>query len=139
MRKITPMIVGMNISISGMSASAARLSASASNIANARTIGALSARGPVAYQPIEVVQVSMGEGASIAGATASYRPRTPAYVGAYDPEQPFADERGMVAVPNVDLAEEVVGSLEAAATFRANLAAFKVQADTTKTLLEVLA
>ena len=136
------MINAMSISISGLKASAARLSASASNVANAGTAGALPTNpapdAPAPYAPVDVVQKSIGEGGA-AGVAATYVPRTPAYVAAYDPDAPFADARGMIAVPNVDLAQEAVGQIEAALSFRANLAVLKLQAKASKDLLDVLA
>src|SRR5689334_6162071 len=113
------MIGSMTISISGMNASAARLQASASNIANADTSGALNG-GPAAYQPVDVVQTSIG-GRGVAGVSATYTPRTPAFIAAYDPDASYADAKGMVAAPNVDLAAEAVNVLAATMSFRANL------------------
>jgi flagellar basal-body rod protein FlgC len=137
------MITAMSISISGLNASAARLRASASNVANARTTGALPTNpvpaAAVPYAPVDVVQKSIGEGGGVAGVSATYVPRTPAYITVYDPADPSADARGMVAAPNVDLAQEAVSQIEAAMSFRANLAALKLEAQTTRELLDVLA
>jgi flagellar basal-body rod protein FlgC len=135
------MIGSMTMSISGMNASAARLQASASNIANADTTGALAASGgsgPAAYQPIEAVQASLG-GTGGGGVSVTYAPRTPAFIAAYDPEALYADAEGMVAAPNVDLAAEAVDVLAATMSFRANLAAFRVEAQASRELLDVLA
>jgi flagellar basal-body rod protein FlgC len=137
------MINAMSISISGLTASAARLSASASNVANARTTGALPGNAapgaPAPYAPVDVVQTSLGESGGVAGVAATYVPRTPAYVAAYDPGEPFADARGMVGVPNVDLAQEALSQIAAAMSFRANLAALKLEVKTAKELIDVLA
>ena len=136
------MINATSISISGLNASAARLTASASNVANAGTAGALPTNpapdAAAPYTPVDVVQKSIGEGGA-SGVSATYVPRTPAYVAAYAPDAPFADARGMVAVPNVDLAQEAVSQIEAALSFRANVAALKVEMKTTRDLLDVLA
>jgi flagellar basal-body rod protein FlgC len=137
------MINAMTISISGLHASAARLSASASNVANARTTGTLptnaSPDAPAPYVPVDVVQTSIGGSGGVAGVAVTYVPRTPAYVAAYDPGEPFANARGMVAAPNVDLAEEAVSQIAAAMSYRANLAALKLEVETAKELLDVLA
>jgi flagellar basal-body rod protein FlgC len=137
------MINAMNISISGLHASAARLSASASNVANGRTTGGLPTNlapsVPAPYAPVDVVQTSVGESGGVAGVAVTYVPRTPAYVVAYDPGEPFADARGMVAAPNVDLAQEAVSQIGAAMSFRANLAALKLEMETAKELIDVLA
>src|SRR5687768_9264224 len=111
------MFNAMTISISGLHASSARLRASASNVANAGTAGALPTNpapgAPAPYAPVDVVQTSIGDGGGAAGVAVTYAPRTPAYVAVHDPGAPFADARGMVAAPNVDLAQEAVSQIEA--------------------------
>lgn len=136
---------------SGMLASLARLSASASNIANARTTGPLPkgavaqplAEGlggvPRAYQPVDIVLKSAGDQNGSTGVDASYQPRLQAYVRLYDPSAAFADADGIVAAPNVDLAEEAVGILEASLLFRANLAVLETADAMTKRFLDTTA
>jgi flagellar basal-body rod protein FlgC len=136
---------------SGLLASVARLGAAASNIANADTIGPLpeiasapsgqSGSGATtrAYEPIDVVLKSAGGADSPSGVAAIYRPRLPAYVRQYDPAAPFADANGMVAAPNVDLAEEAVDVLEASLLLRANLAVFKTATQMTRSILDATA
>jgi flagellar basal-body rod protein FlgC len=136
---------------SGLLASVARLDAAASNIANAGTIGPLpeiaaapsgqSGSGATAraYEPLDVVLKSAGGAENSSGVAASYRPRLPAYVRQYDPSAPFADSDGIVAAPNVDLAEEAVDVLEASLLFRANLAVFKTAIQMTGSILDATA
>ena len=136
---------------SGMLASLARLNASASNIANVRTTGPLPespAAQPIAdgpegtprvFQPVDVVLKSAGGQNGSGGVTATYRPRLPAYVRHHDPSAAFADAEGIVAAPNVDLAEEAVGILEASLLFRANLAVLETADAMTQSLLDTTA
>jgi flagellar basal-body rod protein FlgC len=136
---------------SGLLASIARLNAGASNIANAGTTGPLPrtpGAPPVAaapedaarvYQPVDVVLRSVGDQEGPAGVAASYRPRMPASIRRYEPTAPYADAEGMVAAPNVDMAQEAVGVLEAAVLFKANLAVLKAADEMTKSLLDTTA
>ena len=136
---------------SGMIASLARLNASASNIANSQTTGPLRASaaaaptddaGPGAPRvspPVDVVLRSTDGQSGVSGVAASYRPRSPASVQRYDPTAPFADADGLVAAPNVDLAEEAVGLIEASLLLRANLAVLKAADAMTKGMLDTTA
>ena len=45
---------------------------------------------------------------------------SPSYVATYDPSAPYANQDGMVAAPNVDLADEVVQQLMASYAYAAN-------------------
>lgn len=72
---------------------------------------------PSVYQPLTVTQAESAGG----GTTASYRPLVPGYTLRYAPELPFADAEGMVAAPQVDLAQEAVERLTAGLAYQANL------------------
>ena len=82
---------------------------------------------------------SAGDQYGPASVTAIYRARMPASIRQYDPSAPFADADGMVAAPNVDLAQEAVGILQASVLFKANLAVFKTAHGMTKRLLDISA
>lgn len=71
---------------------------------------------PSVYQPIRVEQSAAAGG----GTLASYRPLVPGYTLRYAPDAPFADASGMVAAPNVDLAQEAVERLSAGLAYQAN-------------------
>lgn len=145
---------------SGMAAAMARMTASAANTANANVLGPPPADGPPiqllggtqperppiqmlggppveapsVYQPIRVEQSSSASG----GTVASYRPLTPAYTLRYEPDAPFANASGMVAAPNVDLAQEAVERISAGLAYQANarlLGAVSEQERMTITLL----
>src|ERR687883_517783 len=98
------------IALSGMNAAARRLDVSASNIANASSAGALPVDGavpsgaPRAYVPLQVVETESATG----GTQTSVTSVTPASVATSDPSAPFANEDGLVATPNVDLAQEMI-------------------------------
>jgi flagellar basal-body rod protein FlgC len=55
----------------------------------------------------------------------------------YEPSHPDADENGFVAVPNVDVPEEMVDMLGAARAYQANLTAIGLIRDTVQKALEL--
>ena len=63
----------------------------------------------------------------------------PPFLLSYDPQAPYANMQGMVAVPDGDLATQMVHLHEAANSFRANLLAFKVSSRMIDNLLDTVA
>jgi flagellar basal-body rod protein FlgC len=130
------------IALSGMNAAARRLEVSASNVANVTTTGALpNADGtvpsgaPRAYDPLELVQTeSAGGGTQTTVTTAK-----PSTVAASDPQAPFANQDGLVAAPNVDLAQEMISQLIASYSFAANATVMKADDRMSKTLIDITA
>jgi flagellar basal-body rod protein FlgC len=127
----------ISIALSGMQAASVRLNASASNVANLRTNGRLPSAGgtssaPAAYAPLRVDQVEVSGG----GTAANVSTASPSYTPSYDPTAPYADGNGMVAAPNVDLANEAVQQITAKYEFAASAAIMRAASDMTKTLLD---
>jgi len=130
------------IAVSGMNAAARRVDVSASNVANVSTTGALPAANgavpagaPQAYTPLRVDQTAAADGGTQTTVTAV----NPSYVAAYSPQAPFANQDGLVAAPNVDLSQEMVGQMVASYSFTANAAVLKASDRMTKTLLDTMA
>jgi flagellar basal-body rod protein FlgC len=130
-----------SIATSGMAAATRRLEVSARNVANVLSAGPLpSADASVtasfsAYVPLRVDQVETAGG----GTAANVSPVSPSHVPAYDPNAPYADANGMVATPNVDLADEIVQQMVARYTFAANAGVMRTNADMMKSLLDIKA
>ena len=130
------------IALSGMNAAARRLEVSASNVANFESTGVLPngdgtvpVGSPQAYAPLELVQTeSAGGGTQTALTTV-----TPPTTAVYDPQAPFANPDGLVAAPNVDLAQELIGQLLASYTYTANATVMKADDRMTRTLLDIKA
>jgi flagellar basal-body rod protein FlgC len=130
------------IALSGMKAATRRVEVSASNIANVMTTGALPnadgtvpAGAPTAYAPLEVVQTeSAGGGTQTTVTTAK-----PSTTAVSDPQAPFADQNGLVAAPNVDLSQEMIGQMIASYSFAANATVMKTDAQMNKALLNIMA
>jgi flagellar basal-body rod protein FlgC len=109
-----------NIAGSAMSAQSQRLNTVASNLANAE-----SATGPdgQAYRAkqVEFMAVPMG-GAKEAGVKVSkvIEDTAPPKM-VYNPNHPNADANGFVAMPNVNVAEEMVNMLSASRSYQNNV------------------
>jgi flagellar basal-body rod protein FlgC len=111
-----------NVSGSAMSAQAQRLNTVASNLANADS--ATSASGE-AYRAKQVVfeAVPLGNGAT--GAT-GVKVReviddpSPLKM-VYDPKHPMADGKGYVAMPNVNVVDEMVNMMSASRSYQTNV------------------
>jgi flagellar basal-body rod protein FlgC len=119
-----------NISGSAMTAQSQRLNAVASNLANADSV--TSANG----QPYRAKQVVFAavpvDGNSATGV------RVEAVVEdasapkmMYDPKHPMADEKGYVAMPNVNVIDEMVNMMSASRSYQTNVETMNVA----KTLL----
>lgn len=110
-----------DIAGSAMTAQSLRLNTVASNLANAEsTVGpdgetyqakqvrfmAESASGPAGAQGVRAVEVVNDQ-------------RPPQYI--YDPAHPDADSEGYVAMPNVNVVEEMVNMLSATRAYQTNV------------------
>jgi flagellar basal-body rod protein FlgC len=146
----------LSIATSGLSAASLRLNVAASNIANAFTTGPLPATGgsgasggagnsnsnsnfPPAYVPLQVNQVDQSSGSTPGGTAATVTTVSPSFVTQSDPSAPFANQDGLVAAPNVDLASQFVQLLTAKYAFAANAQVIKAYSDTTQSLLDITA
>ncbi len=108
-----------NVSGSAMSAQAQRLNTVASNLANADS--ATSASGQ-AYRAKQVVFQAVpldGGGTAVKVAQVIDDPSPLKQV--YDPKHPMADEKGYVAMPNVNVVDEMVNMLSASRSYQTNV------------------
>lgn len=130
------------IALSGMNAAARRLEVSASNVANVMSTGALPgadgtvpAGAPRAYAPLELVQTASAGGGTRTAVTTV----TPSTTAVSNPQAPFGNSDGLVAAPNVDLSQEMLGQMIASYSFAANAKMMKADDRTTRTLLDIMA
>ncbi|OKO87269.1 flagellar basal body protein [Bradyrhizobium sp. AS23.2] len=145
-----------SIATSGLSAASLRVSVAASNIANVRTTGPLPASGgsgtsvgagspsigptfPAAYVPLRVDQVDQSSGSTPGGTVATVSTVSPSFTAQSDPSAPFANQDGLVAAPNVDLAGEFVQLETAKYSFIANAKVIQAYSETTESLLDITA
>lgn len=119
-----------NVAGSAMNAQSQRLNTVASNLANADS--ATSASGE-AYKARQVVfsATPVGEnGATGVNVAAVIEDPSPMKM-VYDPKNPLADGKGYVAMPNVNVVEEMVNMISASRSYQSNVEMM----NTTKTLL----
>ena len=132
------MSIASTIAVSGLSVASLRLQVAASNIANASSDGPLPGTPnpenfPPAYSVLRVNQVDNFGG----GTSATVTNVPPPTSATYDPTAPYADGRGMVASPNVDLANELVQVLLARFSYAANAQVIRVDAQMGSALFNV--
>lgn len=145
-----------SIATSGLSAASLRVNVAASNIANVRTTGPLPASDgastsaatgspgiaptfPAAYVPLRVDQVDQSSDSTPGGTIATVSTVSPSYTAQSDPSAPFANGDGLVAAPNVDIANEFVQLAAAKYSFIANAKVIQAYAETEKSLLDITA
>lgn len=132
-----------DVAVSGLIAQRARLAATASNLANAQTTrtpegGPYRRRDPLfGTAPIggpfsDALSRSL-ERVTVEGI--AYDPRPPTL--RYDPGHPDADASGMVALPNVNVVEEVTNLLSASRAFEANLAVLRKVREMAQATLQI--
>jgi flagellar basal-body rod protein FlgC len=109
-----------DVSGSAMSAQAQRLNVVSSNLANADSV--TSANG----QPYKAKQVVFSAVPSANAASTAVKvtqvvedPNPPKLM--YDPKHPLADEKGYVAMPNVNVVEEMVNMISASRSYQTNV------------------
>ena len=134
------MSIASTIAVSGLNVATLRLQVAASNIADSLSDGPLQDAAnannfPAAYTPLRVTQTAVVGG----GTSATISTVSPATVPAFDPTAAFADSNGMVASPNVDLANEIVQALLARYNFAANAQVLRTDAQMSAALLNITA
>jgi flagellar basal-body rod protein FlgC len=110
----------LNVSASAMSAQGQRLNTVASNLANADSTS--SATGET-YKAKQVVFQAVPTGNPAASGVKVQKvveDSSPAKM-VYDPKHPQADEKGYVAMPNVNVVEEMVNMISASRSYQNNV------------------
>jgi flagellar basal-body rod protein FlgC len=133
------MSIASTIAVSGLNVASLRLQVAANNIANSLSDGPLPDAAnpeefPNAYTPLRINQADVVGGETSATVTTV----SPATVASFDPTAPFADSNGMVARPNVDLANEFMQLLIARYTFAANAQVIRADAQMSASLLNII-
>jgi flagellar basal-body rod protein FlgC len=123
--------------LSGLQAATKRVVGAANNIANLNDVTALSPKAgdPPQFQPLLTTQTALASG----GTVAQFQNVTPASVPSFQPDSPFANADGLVAVPNVDLATEMIDSMTASTSYKANLKVIEVARQMQDQLLKIKA
>ena len=137
----------INTSSSALSAQRLRMNLISGNLANVNTTRTRMG-GP--YRRKEAVFAAQPVNQSFSGILADRRNKklstvqvvevvedqNPAVLK-YDPQHPDADEKGYVAMPNINLMEEMVNMISATRSYEANVTALKAAKDMALKALEI--
>ena len=119
-----------NVAGSGMTAQSQRLNAVASNLANADS--ATSANGdPYRAKQVVFSATPVGAGDAQGVKVLEVVEDTSPLKMVYDPNHPMADAQGYVAMPNVNVVDEMVNMISASRAYQNNVDVL----NTSKTLL----
>lgn len=119
-----------NVASSGMTAQAQRLNVVASNLANADSTTSANGQPYRAKQVVFATTPVDGSGAQGVKVTAVVEDSAPLKM-IYDPKHPMADAQGYVAMPNVNVVDEMVNMISASRAYQNNVDVL----NTSKTLL----
>jgi flagellar basal-body rod protein FlgC len=109
-----------NVAGSAMSAQGQRLNTVASNIANADSSNSSTGQVYKAKQVVfTAVPVAGNESTGVKVQQVIEDQSAPKMV--YDPKHPQADEKGYVAMPNVNVVEEMVNMISASRSYQTNV------------------
>ena len=107
-----------NIAGSGMAAQSQRLNAVASNLAN---VDSTTSSDGKPYKAKEVVFAATPMGDAQGVKVASVAESTAPMKMVYDPNHPLADAKGYVAMPNVNVVDEMVNMISASRSYQNNV------------------
>ena len=129
----------INIALTGLTAATKDLSVSASNIANFQTVGSLEEGEQAPFTPLTTQRTAITDSTgNPQGVRSDFVPRDNPFVPAFDPDSPFANEDGIIGVPNVDLATEAVNLNIAELQFKASAALIRTASELSDELLRIV-
>lgn len=109
-----------NVAGSAMSAQAQRLNVVSSNLANADSVTSSNGQPYKAKQVVFSAVPVAGTASTGVKVNEVVEDATPAKL-MYDPKHPLADEKGYVAMPNVNVVEEMVNMISASRSYQTNV------------------
>jgi flagellar basal-body rod protein FlgC len=119
-----------NVAGSAMTAQAQRLNVVASNLANADSTSSANGQPYRAKQVVFSATAMGNDSAQGVKVTAVVEDNSPMKM-VYDPKHPMADAQGYVAMPNVNVVDEMVNMISASRAYQNNVEVM----NTSKTLL----
>lgn len=125
----------IDISTSGLTAQRKRLDIIARNIANAETTRTAKG-GPYERQQVVFTTGRNGAPGEVEVSRVIRDPRPPRMV--YRPGHPDADQKGFVAMPNVNVMEEMVDMVSATRSYEANIAAVNAAKSMVRKALDIV-
>ena len=136
---MSPLFSSLGTSASGVSTMKTWIDAISDNVSNVNTVRRTSEE---AFQSEYVLAQSVpgssaGGGIGSGVRIGSVERSTGDGILAFDPENPLADENGIVRRPNVDLAEQLTNLIIAQRAYSANVTVFERARDSYKQALEI--
>lgn len=112
-----------NIAGSAMTAQSMRLNVVASNMANADSVTSSDGKPYRARQVVfeaKPLEAGMPKGVNGVSVQKVVEDQSPMKL-TYDPSSPFADDKGYVTMPNVNVVEEMANMISASRAYQANV------------------
>ncbi|MBI1834810.1 MAG: flagellar basal body rod protein FlgC [Burkholderiales bacterium] len=109
-----------DVSGSAMSAQAQRLNVVSSNLANADSVTSSNGQAYKAKQVMFAAVPTSSPASTGVKVTQVLEDSAPPKL-MYDPKHPLADEKGYVAMPNVNVVEEMVNMISASRSYQTNV------------------
>lgn len=131
------MLGAINTAVSSLQVNSKKLEVSASNIANVASKGSMQENGKAPYVPQTVQQQTIESGGETIGVKAVTQAKEPAFIPSLDPDSPFADDNGVVGLPNVNLGEEFVNMKTAEISYKASAKVMETAIEMQESLLDI--
>jgi flagellar basal-body rod protein FlgC len=119
----------MSASASALTAERARIEVAASNMANAESTRSVNGQPyrrrdvVLASEPVDSFDSILGQAGAVGVKVSAIVEDPSPFKRRYDPAHPDADAGGFVAIPNVDVPEQMVDMMTASRAYQANLSA----------------
>lgn len=133
----------LGASASALDAQRARMEVAVSNMANAESTRGVDGQPyrrrevVLGAAPVDSFDAALGRADAVGVAVADIVEDQTPFRRRYEPSHPDADKEGFVAMPNVDVPEEMVDMLGAARAYQANLTAIGLIRDTIQRALDL--
>ncbi|MDE1993827.1 MAG: flagellar basal body rod protein FlgC [Rhizobiaceae bacterium] len=133
-----PLSAAMKIAGSGLEAQSTRLRVVSENIANARSTGDTPGADPYRRKTVTFgAEVDRANNVTTVGVK-KMGEDTSKFVEEYDPDNPAADTKGYVKMPNVNVLVEMADMREANRSYEANLQTIKQSRDLISSTIDLL-
>jgi flagellar basal-body rod protein FlgC len=128
----------MKVAGSGLEAQSTRLRVVSENIANARSTGDTPGADPYRRKTVTFgAEIDHSQGVTTVGVK-KLGEDTGKFVEEYDPDNPAANEKGYVKMPNVNVLVEMADMREANRSYEANLQTIKQSRDLISSTIDLL-
>lgn len=133
-----PLSAALKIAGSGLEAQSTRLRVVSENIANARSTGDTPGADPYRRKTVTFgAELDRANGVTTVGVK-KMGEDTGKFIEQYDPDNPAADQKGYVKMPNVNILVEMADLREANRSYEANLQTVRQARDLISSTIDLL-